>query len=181
MTHAIMRQLLIIIPTTNLEMLNILGLFLHDRYGYGALYAIMRRICTFMKPTTQGWGPEWKTTMSPSKYVTTLQSAVTNHTMTHNTKYTNIQQSQEMLHQALQSYNTSIATKLTGELNHWINANPTNTITENLPNKWRITGLADHFADYHNSTGTATLSISIFDGKKKEGGYKNNITVTFFR
>jgi hypothetical protein len=117
MTHAIMRRLQILIPVTNVDMLDILGPFLNDRDGYGALYAIMRRTCTFMKPTAQGWGPEWKPTMSPSKYVTTLQSAVTNHAMTHNTKYTNIQQSQEMLHQALQSYNTPISTKLTGELN----------------------------------------------------------------
>jgi hypothetical protein len=38
--------------------------------------------------------------------------------MRHNITYTDIQQSQEMLHQALQSYNPYIATKLTGELNH---------------------------------------------------------------
>lgn len=170
MTHAIMRRLQILIPVTNLEMLDILGPFLNDRDGYGALYAIMRRTCAFMKPTTQGWGPEWKPTMSPSKYVTTLQSAVTNHAMTHNTRYNNIQQSQEMLHQALQSYNTPISTKLTGELNHWINANPTRVETGDLPNNWKITGLADQFADYHTTTSTPTPSINIFDGKKQEGG-----------
>jgi hypothetical protein len=170
MTHAIMRRLQILIPVTNVEMLDILGPFLNDRDGYGALYAIMRRTCAFMKPTTQGWGPEWKPTMSPSKYVTTLQSAVTNHAMTHNTKYNNIQQSQEMLHQALQSYNTPISTKLTGELNHWINANPTRVKTGDLPNNWKITGLADQFADYHTTTSTPNRSINIFDGKKQEGG-----------
>jgi hypothetical protein len=112
-----------VIPVTNTGILDILGPFNKDRDGYGALYAIMRRTCTFMKPTTQGWGPDWNRTMSPSKYATTLQSSVSDHEMRHNRTYTDIQQSQEMLHQALQSYNPSIVTKLTGELNHWINAN----------------------------------------------------------
>jgi hypothetical protein len=115
-SHAIMRRLKYIIPTTNLEMLDIIGPYLEDRDGYGALYAIMRRSCTFMKPTTQGWGPVWNKTMTPSKYVVTLQSSVSSHAMIHNTKYTHIQKSQEMLHQALQSYNLSIATKLTSKL-----------------------------------------------------------------
>jgi hypothetical protein len=70
-----------------------------------------------------------------------------------------------MLYQALQSYNTPIATKLTGELNHWMNANP--TIVKNT-NKWKITGLANEFVDYH--TDTKTLSIKAFGGKKLEGG-----------
>ena len=52
--------------------------------------------------------------------LSSLQSLVADHEMKHNRTYTDIQQSQEMLHQALQSYNPSIAIKLTGELNHWI-------------------------------------------------------------
>jgi hypothetical protein len=54
-TDAIMRRLMCVIPVTNTGMLDILGPFNKDRDGYGALYAIMRRSCTFMKPTTQGW------------------------------------------------------------------------------------------------------------------------------
>jgi hypothetical protein len=84
--------------------------------------------------------------------------------MRHKLTYTDLQQSQEMLHQALQSYNTSIATKLTGELNHWINANPIIVKTDKLPNKWKITGIADKFSDYH--TTTPSLSINAFDAKK---------------
>jgi hypothetical protein len=165
-----MRCLKCIIPTTNLGMLDIIGPYLEDQDGYGALYAIMRRSCTFMKPTTQGWGPVWNKIMTPSKYVVTLQSSVSSHAMIHNTKYTHIQQSQEMLHQALQSYNPSIATKLTGKLNHWINAHPTMVKSSNLPNKWKITGLADLFSDYHTKA-SITPSINMFDGKNKEGGY----------
>jgi hypothetical protein len=171
MTHAIMKRLLISIPTTNLEMLDILGPYREDRDGYGALYAVMRRTCTFMKPTTQGWGPSWNKTMTPSAYVVKLQASVTDHAMIHNTNYTSIQQSQEMLHQALNSYNPSIATKLTGELNIWTNANPT---TKDLPNKWKITGLANQFSDYHTNIVTLTPSINAFDGKKKEGGYNGD-------
>jgi hypothetical protein len=78
-----------------------------------------------MKPTTQGWGPVWTRTTSPSKYATELQTWVSEYEVRHKLTYTDLQQSQEMLYQALQTYNTSIATKLTGELNHWINANPT--------------------------------------------------------
>jgi hypothetical protein len=130
----------------------------------------MRRLCTFMKPTTQGWGPVWNKTMTPSKYVVALQSSVSSHAMIHNTKYTHIQQSQEMLHQALQLYNPSIATKLTGELNQWINAHPTMAKSSNLPNKWKITGLADLFSDYHTKA-SITPSINMFDGKNKEGVY----------
>jgi hypothetical protein len=169
-SHAIMRRLKCIIPTTNLEILDIVGPYLENRDGYGALYAIMRRSCPFMKPTTQGWGPAWNKNMTPSKYVVILQSDVSNHEMIHNTKYTHIQQSQEMLHQALQSYNPSIATKLTSEFNHWINAHPTMTKSSNLPNKWKITGLADLFSDYHTKA-SITLSINMFDGKNKDGGY----------
>jgi hypothetical protein len=76
-----MRRLMYIIPVTNTGMLDILGPLNKDRDGYGALYAIMRRTCTFMKPTTQGWGPDWNRTMSPSKYATTLQSSVSDHEM----------------------------------------------------------------------------------------------------
>ena len=170
-SHAIMRRLLCVIPITNTGMLEILGPFNRDRDGYGALYAIMRRTCTFMKPTPQGWGPEWTRRMTPSKYVTTLQSSVSDHEMRHKTKYTELQQSQEMLYQALQSYNPSIATKLTGELNHWINANPTMVGKKNIPSKWKITGLADQFSDYHQDNGIQSLSIKQFDGKKNEGGY----------
>jgi hypothetical protein len=167
MTHAIMRRLQLIIPTTNLHMLDILGPYLNDRDGYGALYAIMRRTCAFMKPTTQGWGPSWNKSMTPSTYVVALQSSVTDHAMRHNTTYTHTQQAQEMLHQALQSYNPSIATKLTGELNQWITANPQ---CKDLPSKWKIAGLADHFSDYHIST-SISPSIKTFDGKNKDGGY----------
>jgi hypothetical protein len=163
-----------VIPVTNTGMLDILGPFNKDRDGYGALYAIMRRTCTFMKPTTQGWGPDWNRTMSPSKYATTLQSSVSDHEMRHNRTYTDIQQSQEMLHQALQSYNPSIATKLTGELNHWINANQTLVKTGDIPSKWKITGLADQFSDYHTDKVLPTLLINQFDGKKKDGGYTGN-------
>jgi hypothetical protein len=116
-SHAIMRRLMCVIPVTNTGMLDILGPFNKDRDGYGALYAIMGRKCTFMKPTTQGWGPDWNRTMSPSKYATTLQSSVSDHEMRHNITYMDIQQPQEMLHQALQSYNPSIATKL--KLSDW--------------------------------------------------------------
>jgi hypothetical protein len=108
--------------------------------------------------------------MTPSKYVVTLQSSVSSHAMIHNTKYTHIQQSQEMLHQALQSYNPAIATKLTSELNHWINAHPTMVKSSNLPNKWKITGLADSFLDYHTKA-SITPSINMFDGKNKDGRY----------
>jgi hypothetical protein len=79
------------------------------------------------------------------------------------------------LYQALQTYNASIATKLTGELNHWINANPIIEKTDKLPNKWKITGIADKFLDYHTDITTPSLSINVFDGnaKKLEGGYAN--------
>ena len=170
-SHAIMRRLLCIIPQTNNNMLEILGPFTNERDGYGALYAIMRRTCSFMKPTTQGWGPAWPHTTSPSKYATELQTWVSNYEMRHKLTYTDLQQSQEMLHQALQSYNTPIATKLTGELNHWINANPTIVKADKLPNKWKITGIADKFSDYHKDTTTPSLSINTFDAKKSEGGY----------
>jgi hypothetical protein len=133
------------------------------------MYAIMRRTCTFMKPTTQGWGPEWLRTTSPSKYVVELQSWISLHEMRHKIKYTELQQSQEMLYHALQSYNIPIATKLTGELNHCINANPT---IVKIPNKWKITGLADDFADYHMDT--KSLSTKAFEGKKLDSGYKND-------
>jgi hypothetical protein len=66
-----------------------------------------------------------------------------------------------MLYQALQSYyNTSIATKLTGELNHCINANPIVEKTDKLPNKWKITGIAGKFSDYHTDITTPSLSIN---------------------
>jgi hypothetical protein len=100
-----------------------------------------------MKPTTQGWGPGWSRKTSPRKYATELQTWVLEYEMRHKLTYTELQQSQEMLYQALQSYNTSIATKLTGELNHWINANPIIVKTDKLPNKWKITGSADRFSD----------------------------------
>jgi hypothetical protein len=58
-SHVIMRCLLCIIPQTNNNMLEILGPFTNEHDGYGALYAIMRRACSFMKPTTQGGGPVW--------------------------------------------------------------------------------------------------------------------------
>jgi hypothetical protein len=111
--------------------------------------------------------------MTPSKYVVTLQSSVSSHAMIHNTKYTHIQQSQEMLHQALQLYNPLIATKLTSKLNHWINTHQTMVKSSNLPNKWKITGLADLFLDYHTKT-SIIPSINMFDGKNKEGGYAKN-------
>ena len=173
-SHSLMRRLLCIIPKTNIGMLEILGPYTKDRDGYGALYAIMRRSCTFMKPTTQGWGPLWHQTTSPSKYATMLQTWVTEHEMRHGTKYTALQQSQEMLHQALQSYNTSIATKLTGELTLWINANKAKATMDDIPNKWKITGLADQFSDYHKDTTSPSLAINTFDGKKREGGYAGN-------
>jgi hypothetical protein len=173
-SHAIMRRLLCVIPVTNTGMLDILGPFNKDHDGYGALYAIMRRTCTFMKPTTQGWGPDWNRTMSPRKYATTLQYSVSDHEMRHNRTYTDIEQSQEMLHQALQSYNRSIATKLTGELNHWINANQILVKNGIISSKWKITGLADQFSDYHTDKVVPTLLINQFDEKKKEGGYTGN-------
>jgi hypothetical protein len=74
-----------------------------------------------------------------------------------------------MLHQALQSYNPSIATKLTNELNHWINAHPTMVKSSNLSNKWKTTGLADLFSDYHTKA-SITPSINMVDGKNKEDG-----------
>ena len=168
-SHAIMRRLKVIIPITNLAMLDILSPFDEERNGYGALYAIMRRTCAFMKPTTQGWGPTWTKTMTPSAYVVELQASVATHEMRHNTTYSDVQQSQEMLHQALQSYNTSIATKLSGDFNQWILAHP----KKPLPNTWKTTGLADLFADYPNTSNNKinTLSINAFDGKPKENGY----------
>jgi hypothetical protein len=75
-SHAIMRRLMCIVPKTNTCVLEILGPYTKDRDGYGALYAIMRRTCSFMKPTTQGWGPGWSRTTSPSKYATELQTWV---------------------------------------------------------------------------------------------------------
>ena len=122
-----------------------------------------------MKPTTQGWGPTWTKTMTPSAYVVELQTSVATHEMRHNTIYSDVQQSQEMLHQALQSYNTSIATKLSGDFNQWILAHP----KKPLPNTWKTTGLADLFADYPNTSNNKinTLSINAFDGKPKENGY----------
>jgi hypothetical protein len=56
-------------------------------------------------------------------------------------------------------------------LNSWTNANPT---TKDLPHKWKITGLADQFSDYHTNIVTVTPSINAFDGKKKEGGYNGD-------
>jgi hypothetical protein len=130
--------------------------------------AIMRRTCIFMKPTTQGWGPDSNRTMRPSKYATTLQSSVSDHEMRHNRTYTDIQQSEEVLHQVLQSYNQSIVTKLTGDLNHWINANQTQVKKGSIPSKWKIIGLADQFLDYHTDKVLPTLLINQFE-EKKEG------------
>ena len=168
-SHAIMRRLKVIIPITNTVMLDIISPYHEERNGYGALYAIMRRSCAFMKPTTQGWGPTWSKTMTPSAYVVELQASVAEHEMRHNTTYSEVQQSQEMLHQALQSYNTSIATKLSGDFNQWVLAHP----KKPLPNTWKTTGLADLFADYPNTSNNKinTLSINAFDGKSKENGY----------
>jgi hypothetical protein len=69
----------------------------------------------------------------------------------------------------------SNTTKLTGELNHWINTNPIVEKTDRLPNKWKITVIADKFSDYHKDAMTPSLSINAFDGnaKKTEGGYAN--------
>jgi hypothetical protein len=44
----------------------------------------------------------------------------------------------------------------------------------NIPNKWKITGLADQFSDYHKDNGIQSLSIKQFHGTKKEGGYAGN-------
>jgi hypothetical protein len=98
-SHAIMRRLMCIIPKTKTSMLEILGPYTKDRDGYGALYAIMRRACSFMKPTTQGWGPAWSQTTSPSKYATELQTWVSEYEMRHKLTYTELQQSQAMLYQ----------------------------------------------------------------------------------
>jgi hypothetical protein len=71
------------IPKTNTGMLEILGPYTKDRGGYGALYVIMRRTCSFMEPATQGWGPGWSRTTSPSKYATELQTWVSEYEMRH--------------------------------------------------------------------------------------------------
>ena len=76
-----------------------------------------------------------------------------------------------MLHQALQSYNPPIATKLMSELNHWINANQSLATGDAIPSQWRITGLADQFSDYHIIATTPSLNINKFNGKKNDGGY----------
>jgi hypothetical protein len=78
-----------------------------------------------MRPTTQGRVPLWPRAMSPSKYAMELQTWVSNHEMHHKLKYTELQQSQEVLYQALQSYNTPpFAIRITSGLNHWIHVNP---------------------------------------------------------
>jgi hypothetical protein len=56
-----------------------------------------------------------------------------------------------------------------------INANPAVEKTDNLPNKWKITGIVDKFSDYHTDIAIPSLSINVFDGNANisEGGYAN--------
>ena len=97
-----------------------------------------------MKPEPEGWGSDWLVDMTPEKYVVALQ----NHCSITNVKcekiYNNIQQAKEKLHQAALSYNQAIATKLDNDLSIWKSTH----LNEDLPDKWRIEGLVDKFADY---------------------------------
>ena len=96
--HSIHCQLMNIIPTTNTDMVEMIAPYKQDRDGYGALYTILRRTCPFIRPTPEGWGPDWLNNMSSSKYVTLLQHFATESRMTYVRTYTDLQQSKEMLH-----------------------------------------------------------------------------------
>ena len=58
-SQLIHQQLLNIIPTTNIEMVDMISPFKQSHTGYKALWTIMQQTCPFMRPTPEGGGPIW--------------------------------------------------------------------------------------------------------------------------
>ena len=142
-----------------------------DKNGYRALYTIMRQLCTFMQPTLEGWGPEWKRGTSTSKYVTNLQDFVIDEELCKDIWYNKFQQSREMLHRAAQSFDQSIAMNLSSELTTWTNSNK-NTL---LPEEWQIKGLANKFHNY------PVIIIGTSSPVKQGTTSETNPTINFFQ
>ena len=170
--HSIHRRLMNIIPTTNTDMVEMIAPYKQDRDGYGALYTILRRTCPFMRPTPEGWGPDWLNNMSSSTYVTHLQHFTTESRMRYTRTYDDLQQSKEMLHRAAQSFNQPVALKLDSELSIWVNSNE----GKPLPKEWKIAGIADRLCDYPSIIPSSSKSTPEVPGVKAfhQGGKSEN-------
>lgn len=122
-SHSINCRFLNIIPTINMNMVEMISPFKQSQNGYTSLWTIMQQTCQFIRPAPEGWGPEWTKGKSPSKYITLLQHFVMKSEMRYNCPFTMIQQSKKMIYWAAQSFNQNFAMKLYSELSIWINSN----------------------------------------------------------
>ena len=97
-----------------------------------------------MKPEPEGWGPNWPANTTPEKYVVALQAHCSDTNMKCKKGYNSIQQSKEMLHQAVLSYNQEITTRLNNDLSVLKSTH----MNEELSEEWHMEGLVDKIADY---------------------------------
>ena len=111
---------------------------------YALLQSLMRRLCQFMKPEPEGWGPKWPWNATPEKYVVKLQAYCSVTNVKCEKVDSRIQQSKEMLHQAALLYNQAVVIKLDNDLSIWKSIH----MKEVLSEEWRIEGLVGKFADY---------------------------------
>ena len=178
-SSALYKRLSMLVPKNNTRIHHLLNPFNPSRDGYSALYAIARTSLPSLKPTTYGWGPSWKKKDDPSSYVTNLQGMVRQ--IEHTTKrvYSEREQTEEMLYQAMIGYNFPAGCCKRTEIEIYMSTHPEVT---RIPKKYTITELIHYFNDFPVNTpdfptGTSFnhASIKRIENKRKQFEYKNKV------
>ena len=178
----IFRRLQQMIPPDQTKLRGLLAPFQLHRRGFDALYAIARTSLEYLRPIKTGWGPIWTPTDDPSTYVGRLQEFVRTSKLSRQHQYSDLDQSYEMIHQAMQNHNFAAGLCLMTQLDqHQRECTARNTDAHPLPPNLMLTSMINFFIDYPITQPPTTAiqpSINKFEGKKKKFEYRNKIQCT---
>ena len=174
----IFKRLQQMIPQTHTRLRGLLSPYQLEMQGYQALYAMARTSLPYLRPNKTGWGPKWIPTDDPSTYVGKLQEFVRNSELSRQHMYSDIDQSYEMIHQAMQNHNFPAGCSMMAQLDHHQRDCTTNHRSVNpLPAQLQLTSMINFFLDYPISQQPTQIQPTIhkFDNKTRKFEYRNKI------
>ncbi|VEU36945.1 unnamed protein product [Pseudo-nitzschia multistriata] len=175
----IYRRISGLLPPSHTLLRGLISPYSQNSRGYEALYALARHSLDYLKPTQNGWGPEWTTTDDPGTYVGKLQDHVRTSRLSRNHQYTEFEESHDLVYQAMTHFNYTAGCCLLVQLDNHRRLTP-NFRHKPVPEHLKLTALTNFILDHPNITPIAhqqspTIVNKLDATKRTKFEYKNKV------
>ena len=172
------RRLVKMIPQSHTLLRGLIAQYSLKSRGYDALYALARHSLDYLKPTQNGWGPEWTNNDDPGSYAGKLLDFMRNSKLSHKHDYTELDQSHEFVYRAMQHYNYTAGCVLLGQLYTYRRLTP-NANDQPVPNHLDLTTMLHFMIENphmdHRVNQTPTTIVNKVNTPRKRFEYKNKV------